>query len=133
MFFLSFLLLIFISWLLWNICQNTNDALDKQTAIQYEIVSLEKRLEEVLAKLEQPKTNEVSAASSGVAVSAGLDMAITNINDSSVGELSALPRIGKALAQRIIDQRPFVSVDELMNVQGISKELLEELRPKLSV
>lgn len=42
-----------VIWLLWNICRNTNDALDKQTAIQYEIVSLEKRIEELMDKIAQ--------------------------------------------------------------------------------
>lgn len=46
--FLILVALIVIIWLLWTICRNTGDALDKQTALQYEIVSLEKRLEELV-------------------------------------------------------------------------------------
>lgn len=49
--FFSFLALLAGLWLLWNISRNTADALDKQTALQYEIVALEKRVEERLAEL----------------------------------------------------------------------------------
>jgi len=49
--FFSFLLLLAGLWLLWNISRNTADALDKQTALQYEIVALEKRVEERFAEL----------------------------------------------------------------------------------
>lgn len=50
--FLGFLLAIATVWLLWNISRNTADALDKQTALQYEVVALEKRIEELKAVLE---------------------------------------------------------------------------------
>ena len=49
--FLSFILLAIAVWLLWNISRNTADALDKQTALQYEIVALEKRLDEIRRQL----------------------------------------------------------------------------------
>ncbi len=50
--FLGFLLLLVVVWLLWNISRNTADALDKQTALQYEIVALEKRIEELKGAIE---------------------------------------------------------------------------------
>jgi DNA uptake protein ComE-like DNA-binding protein len=126
--FIIVLILVFIAWLLWNICQNTNDALDKQTAIQYEIVSLEKRLEELLARFEKVSVSEPTPPSA-----TSVDESKCSINHATVGELSSLPRIGKALAQRIVEHRPFNSVDELLKVQGISKEMLAEVRSKLTL
>lgn len=46
--FFIFLILLAGLWMLWTICRNTSDALDKQTALQFEIVALEKRVEELL-------------------------------------------------------------------------------------
>jgi hypothetical protein len=54
MFFLILIALIVIIWLLWTLCRNTGDALDKQTALQYEIVALEKRIEQLVERFPAP-------------------------------------------------------------------------------
>ena len=46
--------LIVVIWLLWTLCRNTGDALDKQTALQYEIVALEKRIEQLIERFPEP-------------------------------------------------------------------------------
>ncbi len=38
-------------WLLWSIVRNTADALDRQAAIQYELASLDRRLNELREEL----------------------------------------------------------------------------------
>ena len=48
---------------------------------------------------------------------------LVHLNSAGVAELDTLPRIGPALAQRILDWReangPFTSVDQLLDVAGI--------------
>ena len=56
-----------------------------------------------------------------------------NINQSSLEQLSAVPGVGPALAQRIIDSRPYAHVNELVRVKGIGESSLERLLPKLTV
>ena len=62
---------------------------------------------------------------------------LVNINTATAEELQTLPRIGPAMAQRIIAWREahggFRSVDELDAVPGIGPSMLENLRPLVTV
>lgn len=62
---------------------------------------------------------------------------LVDINTASAIELDQLPGIGEVLAARIVEFRerfgPFTSVDQLIDVEGISESTLEELRPLITI
>lgn len=76
---------------------------------------------------------QVSTSINGENAPAGL----VNINTASIDELKELPGIGDVLAGRIVDYRdengPYISLDELTNVQGITPSSVEGLRPLVTV
>ena len=58
-----------------------------------------------------------------------------NINKASVEELVELPRVGQAVAKRIVAYRqehgPFKKVEELKSVRGIGDKVFDQIRPSI--
>jgi competence protein ComEA len=59
-----------------------------------------------------------------------------DVNAATADDLAAIPGIGRAVAQRIVDMRerlgPFGALDELLDVAGMTDERLERARPFLT-
>ncbi|QCX32470.1 transporter [Caloramator sp. E03] len=60
-----------------------------------------------------------------------------NINTANKEELKSLPRIGDALAQRIIDYRdkngPFKRIEDIKKVSGIGEKMFENIKDKITI
>lgn len=55
-----------------------------------------------------------------------------NVNTAARDELMTIPGIGEVIANRIIGGRPYSSLDDLRNVDGIGPARMEKLRPFLT-
>lgn len=75
-----------------------------------------------------PAVGEVPVGGSGEGVVAGK----VNLNTADAATLDTLPRIGPAMAQRIVDWRTangrFAAVDDLLAISGIGQKTLDGLR-----
>ncbi|HEX9021545.1 MAG TPA: ComEA family DNA-binding protein, partial [Nitrospirota bacterium] len=56
-----------------------------------------------------------------------------NINTASREELEALPGIGPAKAQAIIDGRPYASPEDIMKVKGIKQGIFNKIKDNITI
>lgn len=56
---------------------------------------------------------------------------LVNINTANESELDSLPGVGPATAKKIIENRPFSSVDDLKKIPRLSKNKIEKLKNKV--
>jgi competence protein ComEA len=79
----------------------------------------------------------VSAQQKAQSTSASASAAPLNLNTASVAQLEALPGIGKATAERILEYRQkngsFKKVEDLMNVRGVGEKSFLKLKPLITV
>lgn len=66
-----------------------------------------------------------------------LNNKLININTASIKDLTTLPGIGETKASKIIEYRnkngSFTSVEQLLNVEGITKSIYEEIKTMVTL
>ncbi len=58
---------------------------------------------------------------------------IVNINTASAGELDALPGIGPATAQKIIEARPFSKPEDLIKIPRFGKSKFDKIKDRVCI
>lgn len=82
------------------------------------------------SKIYIPRLNEqVQAQSTGTISTSGL----ININSASSSELDTLPGIGPVTANKIIDNRPYTAVEDLLTKKAVGQSVFENIKDKISV
>jgi competence protein ComEA len=86
-----------------------------------------------------PRVGEIPSGAQGAGAPSGADSGsgLVNLNTADAKLLDTLPRIGPAMAERIIawrdDNGGFTSVEDLLAVPGIGDKMLESMRDLVTV
>jgi competence protein ComEA len=79
-------------------------------------------------RLERDEERELRAAVDDRRLPPGF---VVDVNTASREDLMRLPRVGEALANRIIERRPYRRLTDLLEVDGIGPSTYRELKPML--
>ncbi len=61
------------------------------------------------------------------------EITLKNINTADIPSLANLPGVGPSLAERIVNNRPYASIEELLKVKGIGSQSLEKIQGLIMV
>ena len=79
-------------------------------------------------KLYVPFVGEQPSTSTGDAAVAGASIGTISINSASSSQLDSLPGVGTVTVGKIIQNRPYNSVDELLSKKVVTKSTLEKIK-----
>lgn len=63
----------------------------------------------------------------------GIVSGLVNINTNSQAQLEALPGIGPITATKIIESRPYISVDELLKKKIVGSKVFDQIKDKITI
>ena len=85
---------------------------------------------------EETQTNEVQANLQSLPISESNTLGVSdkiNINTASIDQLDTLIGVGKITAQKIIQNRHYQSIDDLLNKKIVGKSVFEKIRELISI
>lgn len=80
---------------------------------------------------EEVKASNISTTGGMGAISE--QSGLININTASVSELDTLKGIGPVTAQKIIDNRPYSSIEDLLNKKVVGQKVFEGIEEKITI
>ena len=83
------------------------------------------------AKIYIPKKGEELAAEGMQTVMGSAD-GLVNINGASQSQLESLPGIGQVTAEKIIGNRPYVSIEELVQKKILGQKVFDQIKDKIA-
>lgn len=85
------------------------------------------------SKIYIPKIGENIVPVSSTSVGSVAGSSVISINNSSLSDLDNLPGVGQVTAQKIIDNRPYNDINELLIKKAVTKATFEKIKEKISL
>lgn len=88
------------------------------------------------AKIYVPKRGESTAHSASSGQVGGVNTVsdgLVNINSATLSQLDKLPGVGPVTGQKIIDNRPYNDVNELVTKKVVGKKVFEQIKEKVTL
>ncbi len=74
------------------------------------------------------KTQNINGSANQIV---GVSEGLININNASLSELDKLPGVGPVTAQKIVDNRPYGDVNELLTKKVVGQKVFEQIKEKI--
>lgn len=74
------------------------------------------------------ETGQVTGASTSLGGSE-----VISLNQATSSQLESLPGVGPATSQKIIDNRPYSSVEEVLSKKAVSRSVYQKIKDKVSI
>ncbi|MEK7559349.1 MAG: ComEA family DNA-binding protein [Patescibacteria group bacterium] len=81
---------------------------------------------------EKTSAGSINSSVMGASTSQGSIDGLININTASDKELDTLPGVGPVTASKIIQNRPYQTVDELLSKKAVGSKIFSEIKSKIS-
>ncbi len=85
------------------------------------------------AKVYIPIEGETESIKSATGIKGSTLEGFINLNSASEGELDSLPGVGPVTAQKIIDGRPYGSIQELLNKKIVGGKVFDQIKDRITV
>lgn len=82
---------------------------------------------------EESTTQLRSSSSDGQAGFVAEQGSLININSASASELNSLSGVGPVTSQKIIDNRPYTTIEELLSKKVVGKSVFEKIKDQISL
>lgn len=82
---------------------------------------------------DEVRSGKLEAGSEGAKAGASGVSLTVNLNEASLSELETLPGIGPVTAQKIIDGRPYQTLEELVSKKAVGQSVFEKIKDKISL
>lgn len=126
------LLLLLVAGSSFLLGSSVNRKPQNQNATEAQTAQTQSVIGDISASLQNPAPTPTNPTTPLPTVSA-----VVSINTGSLSELDALPGIGPAYAQAIINYRttngPFIRIEDIQKVKGIGPKTFEKLKDKITI